>query len=1005
MFLLFGEAASSGGKGWPRRGQEHSMSQQDYVVTPRPERDGAGRKNGNQAQGEQLPARTAALELDLGRRIALPVLRAAALEASANSVIVTDRAGNVLWVNPAFTRVTGYAAEEVIGGTPRIWSSGQHPREFFKDLWDTILAGRVWHGTIINRRKDTTLYREEMTILPILSDRGEIVNFISIKQDVTEHERDTEMLRQSEERYRTLINNLPDMTWTGTQDGQTTYISQNVLNVYGYSPEEIYTRGEEIWPGRIHPDDLPRVLQDYRALFAQGQPFDVEYRIRRRDGEWIWVHDRALRTRVENGVHYADGVCFDITTRKQAELALLESEKRYRLLFENNLAAVFRAAAGGRILDCNPALVTMLGYGSREELLQRTTKEILYDPDDERVLIAALAQEGALTNYEIRLKRKDGSPVWALHNVSLAQGGIIEGTAFDITRRRRAEQELRDREDKLRLILESTAEAICGIDVQGRCTFSNSACVRLLGYRHPEELLGGRMHELFHHSRPDGSPLPAEECLIHQALGKGEEAHFDEDVFWKADGTSFPVEYWSYPQRKDGKIVGAVVAFIDISERKRAQERIQHLAYYDAVTGLPNRTLLEDRLSKALASARRRKEKLALLFLDLDRFKVINDSLGHAAGDLVLKEVAARLKQWAREQDTVARLGGDEFVVLLNAVKEAGDVAIAAKRALDALTAEVVIQGRSLTIGCSLGISLFPEHGRDATALIKNADAAMYCAKEKGRNNFQFFTPELNAQVMERLNLESDLRGALQKNELFLLYQPQSDLASGRLVGAEALLRWQHPKLGLIPPDKFIRIAENSGLIIPIGEWVLRTACAQARQWQKQGLPAIPVAVNVSAIQFRQEGFLDLIKRVLRETGLPPQCLELELTESLIMSNAEVIVSMLRRLQETGVRLSIDDFGTGYSSLSYLKHFPVYKLKVDRSFVRDIAMDSDDAAITGAIISMAKSLNLKAIAEGVETGEQIAFLRRHQCDEIQGYYFSKPLHAGDFAKFARREGG
>ena len=429
----------------------------------------------------------------------------------------------------------------------------------------------------------------------------------------------------------------------------------------------------------------------------------------------------------------------------------------------------------------------------------------------------------------------------------------------------------------------------------------------------------------------------------------------------------------------------------DITQRKAAEKQVQFLAYYDALTGLPNRTLLQDRLTKALASARRRKDKVALLFLDLDEFKTINDSLGHSVGDLLLQEVAERLKRWAREQDTVARVGGDEFLIVLTSVKDMPDAAVAAERLMDTMTAEFAVQGHSLGISCSLGISIFPEHGTDGETLIKNADAAMYSAKESGRNNFRFFTEDMNAQAVERLALENGLRLALDRKELFLVYQPQMDIASGRITGLEALLRWQHPELGLVPPDKFIRIAENSGLIVPIGEWVLRTACSQARKWQDEGLLAVPVAVNVSAVQFRQADFCELIGRVLSETGLAPQYLELELTESLLLSNADMRFSVLQDLRAMGLKLAIDDFGTGYSSLSYLKHFPVSKLKIDRSFIRDVAVNPDDAAITTAIISMAKSLNLKVIAEGVEDEAQMSFLRAHQCDEIQGYYFSKPL--------------
>jgi EAL domain-containing protein (putative c-di-GMP-specific phosphodiesterase class I) len=328
---------------------------------------------------------------------------------------------------------------------------------------------------------------------------------------------------------------------------------------------------------------------------------------------------------------------------------------------------------------------------------------------------------------------------------------------------------------------------------------------------------------------------------------------------------------------------------------------------------------------------------------------------------------------------------------VLTGVREVGDAAVAAERLMDAMTAEFVVQGHSLGVSCSLGISIFPEHGADGETLIKNADAAMYSAKDIGRNNFQFFTADMNAQAVERLALENGLRLALEKKELFLVYQPQMNITNGRITGLEALLRWQHPELGLVPPDRFIRIAENSGLIVPIGEWVLRTACSQARKWQDEGIPAVSLAVNVSAVQFRQEGFCQLIRKVLGETGLAPQHLELELTESLLLANADVTFSVLQELTDLGVTLAIDDFGIGYSSFTYLRQFRVSKLKIDRSFITNVAANPDDAAITAAIISMAKSLHLKVIAEGVEDEAQMSFLRAHQCDEIQGYYFSKPL--------------
>ena len=436
-------------------------------------------------------------------------------------------------------------------------------------------------------------------------------------------------------------------------------------------------------------------------------------------------------------------------------------------------------------------------------------------------------------------------------------------------------------------------------------------------------------------------------------------------------------------------------------ERKRAEDALAHQVSHDGLTELPNRLLLQDRLERGVVAARSGTARPALLLLDLDRFKFINDSLGHSVGDILLREVAVRLKSCAREQDTVARLGGDEFLVVLSDVNAVPDAVIAAERLMDAMTHEFIIHDQPLNISCSLGISIYPEHGGDGETLIKNADAAMYSAKENGRNNFRFFTDGMNALAIERMALERGLRLAMGKDEFFLMYQPQMDIATGCITGLEALLRWQHPDLGLVPPDKFIPIAENIGLITILGEWVLRTACGQARKWQDEGLPTISMAVNVSAVQFRHDGFCDLIRAVLGETGLPPQCLELELTESVLLADVDATISVIKELKAIGVTLAIDDFGIGYSSFSYLRQFQISKLKIDRSFIRDVAVNPDDAAITAAIISMATSLRLTVIAEGVENEAQMSFLRSHQCNEIQGYFFSKPLTAENAAEKLR----
>jgi diguanylate cyclase (GGDEF)-like protein/PAS domain S-box-containing protein len=586
-------------------------------------------------------------------------------------------------------------------------------------------------------------------------------------------------------------------------------------------------------------------------------------------------------------------------------------------------------------------------------------------------------------------------PIWTSDGATILFTTMLTAVlSFIIVRKEeRFRFELATSEKRYRLLFEDSVVGIFQTTPEGRPLSINRAFAEMHGYDSPEQFLA------------EVSNMPQQLFVDPSRIGELTQTLNENGVLRGAEVEVYRTDKtkkWLLMNLRAVRDAGGNVAFHegtveDITNRKVAEARVKFLAYYDALTGLPNRGLLQDRLSKALASARRRKDKVAILFLDVDRFKVINDSIGHSGGDLVLQEVAERLKRWAREQDTVARLGGDEFLIVLTDIKDIPDAAVVTERLMDAMIPEFVVQGHSFSISCSVGISIFPEHGADSETLINNADAAMYTAKEKGRNNFRFFTQDMNAEVVERLTLESNLRLALGRGELFLMYQPQMDIATARITGLEALLRWQHPELGLVPPDKFIRIAENCGLIMPIGEWVLRTACSQARKWQDEGLLAVPVAVNVSAVQFRQVGFRELIRGVLRDTGLESQYLELELTESLLLSNADVTFAVLRDLNAMGLKLAIDDFGTGYSSLSYLKQFPVSKLKIDRSFIRDIALNPDDAAITTAIISMAKSLNLKVIAEGVENEAQMSFLRAHHCDEIQGYYFSKPLLPSEVA--------
>jgi len=437
-------------------------------------------------------------------------------------------------------------------------------------------------------------------------------------------------------------------------------------------------------------------------------------------------------------------------------------------------------------------------------------------------------------------------------------------------------------------------------------------------------------------------------------------------------------------------------------QRLFAEKTAEHQAHYDLLTDLPNRSMFNDRLTLALAHANRHRKMLALLFVDLDRFKTIVDTLGHAIGDQVLRGVAERLSSCLEADDTLARMGGDEFVVLLPEIHRADKAVRLAQMMLDVLRPAFQFNGHDLHITTSIGISLYPYDGEDADTLLKNADTALYRAKEQGRNNYQLYTPAMNARAFERLALENSLRRALERNEFMLHYQPQVEIMSGSITAVEALIRWQHPDLGLVYPAEFIPLAEETGLIVPLGEWVIRTACTQAKLWQKAGLPPLIVAVNLSGRQFQHQGLVDSISRILKETKMDPRLLELEITESIAMQNADYTIVILKELKEMGLRISMDDFGTGYSSLSYLKKFPIDTLKIDQSFVRDIHTDPNDAAIANAVIVLAHSLKLEVVAEGVETPEQEAFLRENHCDRLQGYLFSNPIPAEVFQNFLEK---
>ncbi|HVT36848.1 MAG TPA: EAL domain-containing protein, partial [Nevskiaceae bacterium] len=458
------------------------------------------------------------------------------------------------------------------------------------------------------------------------------------------------------------------------------------------------------------------------------------------------------------------------------------------------------------------------------------------------------------------------------------------------------------------------------------------------------------------------------------------------EVRWLEDRARLVRDAQGQPLRLDG-------VASDISERKSHEAEMSYLANHDDLTGLPNRNLLNDRVAQALAQARRTGHSLAVMFMDLDGFKFINDSFGHNLGDALLRSVAGRLTQAVREGDTVARLGGDEFVIMLWDIAARDAISAIAGKLLAALSQPLSADGRELHVSASIGISVYPQDGENFETLLKHADVAMYRAKELGRSGYKFYTQEMSAQTDERVEMEAALRQALARDELSLHYQPQVDIKTGGIFGVEALIRWQHPKFGAVPPGRFIRLAEDTGLILPIGEWALRSACAQLQAWRDAGHAALSVAVNISARQFHQQDVPALVRSVCRDTGLPPSRLELELTESTLINNSDAVIETLRELEDMGVVLAMDDFGTGYSSLSYLKRFPIDVIKIDQSFTADVCSDADAASITRAIIAMARSLSIKTVAEGVENAEQLEFMRRTGCDAIQGHWFSRALTA------------
>ncbi|QDZ29740.1 EAL domain-containing protein [Noviherbaspirillum sp. UKPF54] len=672
----------------------------------------------------------------------------------------------------------------------------------------------------------------------------------------------------------------------------------------------------------------------------------------------------------------------------------------YRCLIDSNWTMQF--ISGG--------CLALTGYGSEDFIANvAVSYEDLIHPDHRQQVrdgVHAALRRHERIDLEYRIVRRDGAVRWVweratgvkdMHGVYIALEGFIQ----DITQRKQAEQALHEAERRYRSIVENAVEGIFQSTPDKGYLAVNPALARMYGYDSPQQMID-HLRDIDHQLYVD--PQRRAEFLRRMAEQDGV-LNFESQVYQRGGNVIWISESARNVRGPDNAVQFFEGSVIDITERKIYEAQIRHQATHDALTGLPNRNLLHDRLQQAMANARRNDQIAAVVFIDLDQFKFINDSLGHQVGDELLKVIGARLRASMRACDTVARQGGDEFVLVLDNHRSCEAITDTVRRVIALVAEPWSAKGLELQVTCSVGVSVFPDDGSDAETLLRHADSAMYKAKELGRNTFQYFSAEMNRHATQRLELLNSLRHALANGEFVLQYQPKVQLATARVIGAEALIRWHSAARGMVSPGDFIPLAEESGLIIAIGEWVLRTACAQNVAWQRAGHPPLPIAVNLSPRQLARDDIVDVVADALQSAGLEPRWLELEITENDVMRDVDKSLATLIRLKQLGVKISIDDFGTGYSSLNYLKRFPVDTLKIDRSFVSDIAADADDAAIVKAVISLAHILNLNVVAEGVETDGQRRFLVENGCDEVQGYYFGRPMPAPEFAGACFYPGG
>jgi diguanylate cyclase (GGDEF)-like protein/PAS domain S-box-containing protein len=925
----------------------------------------------------------------------------AVVDAMPERIYVKDREGRFLLQNATNLRIRGITDhDEIVGktvfdifpaniaeklesedravmdsGMPLLDREGQ---TFFSRSTDGSREAR-WHVT---------------SKVPLRDESGNVFGLVGVNRDITDRKRMEEAVRESEDRYRNLFELAP-LPLIVIDDSSLKILAANrpAEEKYGYTRDELLSM--KILDLQLEAD-RERVAQQLSKRDA-ARPALVQHRHVTKSGQVIHAEVTA-RPLAFHGRDSRILLINDVSERLRAEEALRESEERFRATFEQ--ASVGMALRGvdprnPRWLRVNQKLCDILGY-TREELLRLTSVDVT-PPGDRDAAIDRNEQllSGQIAAYsrEKRYMRKDGQIIWV--NISLTAVRSADGMPThvisiiqDITGRRRAEEALRESEEQFHQLANNIPQVFWICDaLQKEMIYVSPAY---------ERITGQSIAQLRADARTWLSSVHEEDReRVKTARISAVNGEYDE-VFRvvRSDGTVRWVRDRAFPIRDaQGRVYRIAGIAEDITDIRESEERLLYLAHYDNLTSLPNRVLFYDRLKQALSQARRNEWITAVMFLDLDRFKNVNDTLGHGAGDLLLRQVSERLSACVRSGDTVGRLSGDEFAIVCSNLAGPDDASLVAQKIMGTFIRSFNLYGKEVFVSTSIGITLFPTDSQDQDTLIQNADTAMYRAKELGRDSFRFYTPEMNARALEKLSMESSLRRALERQEFLLYYQPKASLTTGEVVGVEALLRWRHPELGLVSPVEFMPMLEETGLVVAAGEWVIRTACAQIKAWQEAGLPSIPIAVNLSARQFQVKDLGITISSILQAEGIRHDLLELEITEGSLTTDAEEAADTLGYLNSLGVRVAIDDFGTGYSSLSRLKRFPLDALKIDGSFVRDITTDADDAAITRAIITMAHSLGLAVVAEGVETEEQLAFLDANGCDQIQGYYFSVPLAA------------